>query len=256
MSRCVKIAIIVGTVILAAILISIIHHYQLRAGVNAYIAELKARGELLDLPQVLPPPVPPQENDTPEFLKAASTINTNWDVLESNSPPAMRMVAPGKAMIGWAQPDLRSSEGTNSWEDVQTALARENDALNTIQQITNRPQLDFNVNYAGGFEKLRLTYLPDPKRAAQGLDALAIFNLHRGNTASAVQAAHSMLLIANAMQHDRLVISELVRIAVAQMASAVTWEILQSTNVTDEQLAELQEDWASFDFVGSEKTYC
>ncbi|HTV62874.1 MAG TPA: hypothetical protein VMH30_09935 [Verrucomicrobiae bacterium] len=249
MSRCAKIAIVVGTVVITAILISIIHHYRLRAEVNAYIAELKASGELLDLAQVIPPPVPPEQNDAPEFLKTASAINTNWDALETNPPPAMRMVAPGKAMIGWAQPDIRSSEGTNSWEEIQAALAKEEDALNTVQQISNRPELDCNINYAGGFEKIRLTYLAGSKRAAMGLCGSAIFDLHRGDPASAVQAAHSMLLIANAMQHDRLVISELVRIAIAQLASAATWEILQSTNVTDEQLAQLQQDWANLDFV-------
>ncbi len=37
-----------------------------------------------------------------------------------------------------------------------------------------------------------------------------------------------------------LIISELVRIAIAQMAVPVSWEFLQSTNVTDEQLAALQ----------------
>ncbi len=118
MSRCVKIAIIVGTVILAAILISIIHHYQLRAGVNAYIAELKAKGELLDLPQVLPPPVPPEQNDVSSLLKAALRLETNlnlysrdWRILQQNPPPAMRMVAPGKAMIGWEQPTYAAGKG-------------------------------------------------------------------------------------------------------------------------------------------------
>ncbi len=258
MKRRAKIIIGIGTVFLAVLLIPVIHHYQLRAEVNDYIAELKAKGELLDLAQVIPPPVPPEQNDAPSFLKAVSIIEKNLNnrdcqILANNPPPTMRMVAPGKAMIGWEQPDIRNTDGTNSWEDIQAALDKENDALDSLQQITSHPELDFNLNYAGGFANIRFSDLSSLKRAAQLLSASTIFDLHQGDTASAVKATHSMLLLANATQHDRMVISELVRMAIAQMGSTATWEILQSTNVTDDQLAELQQDWAKFDFIGSEE---
>jgi hypothetical protein len=58
-----------------------------------------------------------------------------------------------------------------------------------------------------------------------------------------------MLALVKAMSDERLVISELVRIAIAQIALTVNWEILQSPNVTDEQLAEMQRDWTSLDFI-------
>jgi hypothetical protein len=47
---------------------------------------------------------------------------------------------------------------------------------------------------------------------------------------------------------DRLVISELVRIAVAGIARATLWEALQADNLTDEDLARLQEAWESQHF--------
>jgi hypothetical protein len=244
-----KILILGGIVLIVAIFIPIIRYYQLRAVTEAYIAELKAKGEPMDLAQVIPPPVPPEKNGAPTFLKAASMVNTNWDVLGSNPPPAMRMVAPGKAMVGWAQPEIHSEYGINSWEDIRLALAKENDALNLLRQIADHLALDFKLNYAGGYGKIKMAYLSSLKRAAQGLSASAIFDLHRGDSASAVKDAHSMLLLANAMQHDRLIISELVRMAIAQMASGVNWEILQSTNITGEQLVKLQHDWMHLDFI-------
>ena len=45
-----------------AILVPVIHHYQLRAATEAYIAQLKAQGEPMELAQVIPPPVPPEQN--------------------------------------------------------------------------------------------------------------------------------------------------------------------------------------------------
>ena len=119
MSRCRKILIVVGIVLGVAILIPVIRHYQLRFAVANYVAELKAKGEPMDLAQVIPPSVPPEQNGAPLFLKAAALLTTNDDVLNNNPPPAMREVAPGKAMVGWAQPEIRSSDATNSWEEIK-----------------------------------------------------------------------------------------------------------------------------------------
>ena len=58
-----------------------------------------------------------------------------------------------------------------------------------------------------------------------------------------------MLALVNGASNDRVVISELVRIAIAQIAVPATWEILQSTNVTEEALAALQHDWMSLEFI-------
>ena len=237
----------------AAALIPVIHHYQLRAAVNAYIAELKARGEPMDLAQVIPPPVPPEQNSAAIFLKATSLLDTNWNVLGSNPPPAMRMVMLGKAMICYQQPDIRGYDATNPWEDIEAALAKENEGLNLLYQIADHPTLDFNLNYHDGIDKIQMSYLSSLKRAAQRLSAATVCDLHHGDVASAVKNVRTMLALANGMSHDRLIISELVRIAIAQITLSVNWEILQSPNLTDEQLTELQHDWANLDFVRGEE---
>ena len=47
----------------------------------------------------------------------------------------------------------------------------------------------------------------------------------------------AMLALVKAMRDERLIISELVRIAIASMGVGANWEFLQSTNLTDEQLS-------------------
>ena len=67
MSRRRKILITLGIMLGVAILVPVIRHYQLRAATEAYIAQLKAQGEPMDLAQVIPPPVPPEQNGAIPF---------------------------------------------------------------------------------------------------------------------------------------------------------------------------------------------
>jgi hypothetical protein len=79
MSRRRKILIVAGIVLGVTILIPVVRHYQLRFATEAYIAELKAKGEPMELAQVIPPPVPPEQNSAPLITNALSQI-----YLESN----------------------------------------------------------------------------------------------------------------------------------------------------------------------------
>lgn len=223
MSRRRIILIVMGVALGAAVLIPVIHHYQLRAATEACIAELKAKGKPMDLAQVIPPSMPPEQNGASNFLKAASLLDTNWNVLGSNPPPAMRMIAPGKAMIGWAQFDIRSEDGTNTWGEIEAALAEDSAALKLLSQITEHPMLDFNLDYKDGADKIKILHLSSLKRSAQRLSAAAMDDLHHGDTASAVKNVSAMLALVNGASHDRLVISELVRIAITQITLTVNF---------------------------------
>jgi hypothetical protein len=248
MSRRRKILIAAGIVFGVAILIPVIRHYQLQFAVANYVAELKAKGEPMDLAQVIPPPVPPEQNRAPLFLKAAALLATNDDVLNNNPPPAMREVAPGKAMIGWMQPEMRSSDATNSWEEVKKALEQNGEALNLLIQITNSSLFDFNLQYTQRFE-MRLTHLSLEKRAAQRLAASAVCDLHSGDPNSAEKNIRAIFTLANGTHNERTAISQLVRIAIAQIGFASIWEFLQSPNLTAGQLASLQDNCSQLEFI-------
>ena len=75
MSRRRKILIIVSVAVAVAILIPCIHHYRLRAAVDAYVAELKAKGEPMELAQVIPPSAPLEQNGAEIFRKAAGLLD-------------------------------------------------------------------------------------------------------------------------------------------------------------------------------------
>ncbi len=249
-----KILIIGGIVLGVAILIPVIRHYQLRAATEAYIAELRTKGEPIDLAQVIPTPVSPDKNSAPIILKAVALLNTNSDVLSTNSPLAMHEVAPGKAMVGWQQSEIRDSSGTNSWKEIGGALAQEEAALNLMMLLTNSARFDFDVQYAQDFD-MPLTHLASEKKITQRLVTRAIYHLHLGDANTAAKNIEALFILVNGTDDERLAISQLVRIAIAQNGIAAVWELLQSTNVTDENLARLQMEVSHVEFIPAELNF-
>src|SRR5579862_4145304 len=213
-----KILIVFGVFFGVAILVPVIRHYQLRAATEAYIAQLKAHGEPMDLAQVIPPPVPPEQNSAETFRKAAWLIDADTHLDYTNYAYGMEMIAPGKAMVCWRQPDVRDSDSTNSWESVEVAVAQNEKSFALLRQIITKPNFDFQINYDRGVANLNFTNfnLAESKRAVQRLETAALCDLHQGDTASAVTNLQAMLAIIKALRNERLVISELVRIAIAQ----------------------------------------
>src|SRR5208282_3073673 len=109
-----KILVALGLALVAAVLIPVIRHYQLRAAPAAYIAELKAKGEPMELAQVVPARLPRERNSAAQFLVAVNLFATNDNVLTTNWPIGMRCVAPGKAQVLWRQNSIRDWGMTNS----------------------------------------------------------------------------------------------------------------------------------------------
>ena len=215
-----KILLTAGIVLGLAILLPVIRHYQLRAATEAYLAELKARGEPVELAQVIPPPVPPEQNGADTFREAVAQMDPDNSLLATNYAYGMRMVAPGRAMVQWQQPDIRDNDGTNSWENVTAAMVQSAKALILLQQIIDKPTFDFQIKYDQGIAGLGITnlYLAESKRSAQRLESAALCALHQGDTAAAVKNLRAMLALVKAMRDERLIISELVRIAIAAIA--------------------------------------
>ena len=246
MSRRRKISIVAGIVFVVAILIPVIRHYQLRFAVANYIAELKAKGEPMDLAQVIPPPVLPEQNGAPLITNAIYHLKEN-SIPATNYLFAMRIITPGRAMIGWQQPDIRG-DATNTWQELGDELAEANNNLIQLRNLNDHPFLDFNLNYSQGWS-MPIPHLSKLKRTAQWLDASALYNLHQRKPTAACADVHAMLAIVKGETEERTTISQLVRIAIASIGANATWEILQATNVSEEDLAQLQQDWQSPEFI-------
>jgi hypothetical protein len=251
-----KTLIVAGAVFGAAILIPVFHHYQLRFAEASYIASLKAQGEPMELAQAIPTPVPPEQNSASNFLKAVALFEADKSLLSTNEISGMKMVAPGKALARFQLANAEGGMATNSWEQVAAAVRQNSGAFDLLQQITGKPDLDFQINYERGFGDgfdFKKEHLSEIKRMAQRLETATVSDLHEGDTASAVQNLRAMLALVKGLDDQHYIISDLVKLAVAAMAVPVTWEVLQSPNLTDGQLSDLQNDWNALDFVKADE---
>jgi hypothetical protein len=151
-------------------------------------------------------------------------------------------------MIGWQQSDISGpGRRRNTWEDLGRQLAAARSDLDSFQNLTNHPILDFNLDYQK-LPYLSLNYLASLKRSAQWLSASALYDLHQGNPKYACADIRAMLNLVKGEADERILISQLVRIAIVSMAVDPTWEILQDPDVSDDDLAQLQQDWQSQEF--------
>src|SRR6266568_2022000 len=159
-------------------------HNRAKWAVASYQKKLRAAGEKLSVDEMLPRAVPPNRNSAALFQKATWKFNGAQSVLDTNLPLAMRMVAPGKAMIGWAQPEVIDCAAhawvTNAWKDVEAALAEKSETLNLLRELISRPTVDQNLDYSQGYSLL-LPHLAPCKRSAQQLSASALCELRRGD---------------------------------------------------------------------------
>ncbi len=218
-------------------------HFQPENEVEAYKKILRDRGEKLEIGEVLPPPVAPESN-------SVNAVEAAFRMLGSGSekiPDAMKMVAPGKALIGWMQPEACGYDFTNSWDDFAAEMAPVHPAIELLHQVLARPKLDFQLDYTKG-ATLPLPHLMALKRAAQILDAAVICDLHNGDAGAATTNILTLLGLVQRNESEGVLISHLVRIAMTAIAVAPTWELLQSTNVTDTQLAAVQTSWEQMNY--------
>ena len=223
--------------------------WWLKHKLERYKSELAARGEKLTVAELMKDYKTPEHNSA-SLLRRAFTLNYRDGVANTNAPSTMRMIAPGKAMVGWQQPRLidYSGKATNTWEELADDLERSREAIELLHQMVEHPALDFGLDYSQGFA-LMLPHLAPIKSAAQTLSAAAMLELHRGNAPAAAQHLRAALALSKGLEDERLLISHLVRIAITQITINACWELVQSPNAIEADLKLIQSDLEALDFV-------
>lgn len=218
--------------------------FQPENEVAAYKKFLREHGEKLEISEVLPPPVPPESNSVAAVEEAFRLFGSSYAKL----PDAMKMIAPGKALVGWRQPDARGDDFTNSWDDFSADMAADQPAIELLHQVLKRPRLDFQLDYKNGFSLLVPQLVP-LRRSAQVLMGATVCDLHNGDTGAATTNILTLLELVQKNEAEGVLISHLVRIAMTAIVVVPTWELLQATNVTDAQLDAVQQGWEQMDLI-------
>ena len=98
--------------------------------------------------------------------------------------------------------------------------------------------------------KLQFSHLWRGKSLAHWFSSGTQLALREGRLHDASRELVAEIGLPRLLAEDRVAISELVRISMAAIAKADTWEALQATGWKDEDLVALQKVWESHDFAG------
>ena len=225
-----------------------IYYWRAKRAVMVYRQHLIAAGEKLTVKELIPPTPAKEEDGAELFYKAQVLMNASSSGLLSTNPPlSMRGVAPGKAAVGWLQPDIRDGKATNTWDDLADTVAGMTRELELLDQLADKRTTDFKFNYNQGFAGL-LPMLAPRKQASQNLTAAIVSAMHEGDSELATTHLRGLLGLVRGSQEERFIISQLVRFAIVGIAQASSWDYLQSTNASDAELEAVQRDWMALDF--------
>lgn len=176
-------------------------------------------------------------------------------VLATNTASAMELIEAGKATTGWARPwigdlsyDYAAPRYSNSWAEALADYESQQPLIRELHCLIEQPLIDHHLAYGQGFN-LILPHLAPTKKCAQRLGAAALCELRKGDSTEAVAHVRTMVALTHATRMEQLLISQLVRCAVASIAMSVTWDLLQAGNLEDADLETLQTEWSKLDFL-------
>src|SRR6185369_17019921 len=238
------------------VLFLVIEHFRGKVSLAKYKKALNAKGEKLSVHE-LTPQIPEGANGAPVFLRAAGQLR-DGNAIRYFLPPAMRVVAPGHAIVGhrqaeWVDEDYRTSRTskivTNNWAGLAQDLEKNQETLDAIRAALQQPILDARLDYSRGFE-FDVGYWMQTKSTAQWLSAATLNDLHNGDTQKALENLQALSGLVRLHHNDPILIGQLVRIAIASIEMSAAWEALQADGWTDSQWARLQHILQTGDFIG------
>ena len=232
-----------GTLLLALVSLAVISHYGAKGRLEAYRLQLKASGEKSTIDE-LRPVLSPQEIDAGQDLLAAAGLILS----PGGGAPIMKPLPPGRALAACRETVLPTEDSTNIWPSLEALRDRNASALVQVRAVLSRPGFAFEIDYARD-AILVSPYLARMKSLALSLSLAATVELHEGELTNAWEDLDALARLVSGYNKDCLLVSVLVRVAIAGAAIAPTWEALQCSGWTDEQLLSLQCGWESVDFL-------
>lgn len=225
-----------------------VEHLRGKLALAGRLKELRAKGDILDYRELIPPRPAADKNAVPLLLQMTNQIAGLSNVVRTLIP-SMVPVAPGRALASW---QLKQWPGdgkkTNSWADLEADLPRLKILAKQVHEAVQRPSFDMGFNYQNGFVKFELLPILPVKNAARCLATAVSESLRQGRTDEAVAGLCDLIRLVAMQSEEPLIISQLIRISCADMAVRRTWELLQTGAANDAQLAAVQAAWQPMDF--------
>jgi hypothetical protein len=240
-------------VLLAAlvVLIPLGLRWQAQWHLNTYRKNLIASGEKLTVEELAPKRDWRATNTAP-FMRLASTLPYfgNFD------PDAMLSIQPGVARVAWRQPQLTDQSdgngmGIDVWPPLTDAARKNEQTFDELHSLLDAGGIELMEDYNRPIAYNGFFYLPTVKRLAIAFSARAILALHQGRLQDAFDYLKSCDAASQLTAKDPLEIDQLVSYACMTIAAVACWEALQARGWTDDQLAQLQQQWEKPDVLAA-----
>jgi len=216
-----------------------------------YEAELKAKGEKLTYEELMLGRATNAADSHAVFTNAVARLKSGR--LHPGMLDLRKYVRPGEALVAWRQtsPVWGKSNGPvgGTWEEMDEQMQAVQDTLHEVREALKAPAPD-----GGPYTNMLLTKRVDfvaIRTAAQWLMGAAENDLHQGRLEAALQNLEALAGLALMERNEPTLVAQMIRIAVASLGLAVTWEALQAPGWTEPQLERLQRAWAPVDLVAA-----
>ncbi|MEO8426419.1 MAG: hypothetical protein ABI651_04825, partial [Verrucomicrobiota bacterium] len=240
-----------GVLVLAVLIALLGERLRGQLAVGSWKKEMLSGGEKLNVLELIPTPPLPAENGAVEVIMAAKQLAS----VPSNVPPLLRFLNPQQAVVVFTLDAWESEKSngkgmlTNTWTDVDDELSSTRILLTQIVEALQKPAFNSGVVYTNGFSSFDVPWLTQLKKAGQWLTALCIADLRKGHAEQAFTSLTALNSLTHAQESEPLIISQLVRVAVAYSAFGTLWQSLQSDTFSDAQLKSLSQQWQDNHFV-------
>jgi len=251
MSKTLRGLVVIGGVLMALVMVGLLAHgSRSRTTLQAYKAQLRAKGEKLTLSE-LKPDAHANINNSLALLNNAVTKLGNARFFPG-SLGLMTFIGAGKARLARTadQPPFYSRVPGNpvEWTEFVAGFEKAEPALEEIRQAMEDPALDWGLGTNLPVGPTSNFYVP-MQRAAQWLAGAEVKELHEGNVERAVQNLEALLGLAQMNREEYARVAQMIRLRITRNAVAATWEALQAPGWSDSQLERLQKSWQRIDLI-------
>lgn len=127
-------------------------------------------------------------------------------------------------------------------------LAASRDALEQLRAGLERPYAQYPINYSNPVPfAVKLNHLRHLREYARRFQMLASARLAANNPEAAIADVETLIDLSNTLKSEPILISQLVRIAILNLATQPVWEGLQAKAWREPELARLQAAFAELD---------
>src|SRR5207249_2331250 len=119
-----------------------------------------------------------------------------------------------------------------------------------IRSLLQKPALRSKIDYEAG-PKMLFPHLSKARKLAHWFGTSCQLALQDGRKDDALEDLLTQIRIPRSLAEDRILISELVRVAVAAIARTGTWEALQAEGWREKDLARIQDEWEQQEFAAA-----